>query len=242
MTCDKIKEIELDLIASKENLEIDMITLNERVKDKEKQYKFNYGKIPHNKSTIESQYKELELLKQEIDTENKCLISKKRQLVLSPFTELQSDAKLRELIYHFKKAGIQNVKSPEVDIEFESYLRQEMFQISTLEDIDKLRHTAERVVKLEYILLREKSKMHIVNQYVDSAIDELEGEKEEYRVMRQKYENLLSMERGVQKYKQEQDEKTNKFHHMVIDFKDKVSKVFDNFQEIMQIKKGKFEI
>lgn len=159
-------------------------------------------------------------------------------MILSPFNELQSDAKLRELIYHFKKASIQDIKAPEADIEFESYLRHEMFQISTLEDIDKLRTTAERVVKLEYILLREKSKMHIVNQYVDAAIVELESEKEEYRVMRQKYENLLSMERDLQKYKQEQDEKTTKFHNMIVNFKDKVTKVFDNFQEIMQIKKG----
>lgn len=44
-----------------------------------------------------------------------------------------------------------------------------MFQISTLEDIDKLRAIADRVVKLEYILLKEKSKMSIVNQYVGTS-------------------------------------------------------------------------
>ena len=134
------------------------------------------------------------------------MVSKKKQLLISPFGELQSEAKLRELIYHFKTANIQDIKSPEIDVEFESYLRREMFQISTLEDIDKLRSTADRVVKLEYILLKEKSKMHLVSQYVDSALKELENEKEEYRRMRQKYEHLLSMERDLQKYKREQDE------------------------------------
>lgn len=111
-------------------------------------------------------------MKEEVENENKLTISKKKQLLLSPFGELQSDAKLKELIYHFKKVNIQDIKAPEIDIEFESYLRREMFEITTLEDIDKLRSIADRVVKLEYILLKEKSKMHIVNQYVDAAIKE----------------------------------------------------------------------
>jgi len=114
-----------------------------------------------------------------------------------------------------------------------------MFQITTLEDIDKLRSIADRVVKLEYILLKEKSKMHIVNQYVDTAIKELETEKEEYRLMRQKYENLLSTEKDIQIYKRENDEKSNMFQRIIIDFRDKVTKIFDNFQEIIQIRKGK---
>ena len=113
-----------------------------------------------------------------------------------------------------------------------------MFQITTLEDIDKLRSIADRVVKLEYILLKEKSKMHIVNQYVDTAIKELETEKEEYRLMRQKYENLLSTEKDIQIYKRENDEKSNMFQRIIIDFRDKVTKIFDNFQEIIQIRKG----
>lgn len=46
------------------------------------------------------------------------------------------------------------------------------------------------------------------------------------------------MERDLQKHKQEQDDKTTKFHNMIVNFKDKVTKVFDNFQEIMQLKKG----
>ena len=114
-----------------------------------------------------------------------------------------------------------------------------MFQISTLEDIDKLRKTSERVIKLEYILLKEKAKMHLVSQYVDAEINELEAEKEEYRVMRQKYENLVSMERDLQRYRDEYEEKSNKFNSLMIDFKEKVIKVFDNFQEIIQVKKGK---
>ncbi|CAI2378451.1 unnamed protein product [Moneuplotes crassus] len=227
LTAQKIQETELDLLASKQNIEIDILSLNERIKEKEKQFKFNY----------ESQKKEIELLRQEVENENKILISKKKQLLLSPFNELQSDAKLRDLVYHFKKANIQDIKAPEIDIEFEAYLRTEMFQISTLEDIDKLRATADRVVKLEYILLKEKSKMSIVSQYVDAAIQELECEKEEYRVMRQKYENLLVTERDLQKYKREQDEKNNKFQSIIVDYRDKISKIFDCFQEIMQIKR-----
>ena len=246
LTCDRLKETEVELITTKQNLEIDLLTLNQRIKAKEKEFRFDYGKQldwvnQHLLLTfnIESHRKEIELLRQEVANENKCLVAKKKQLLLSPFSELKSDAKLRDLIYHFKKASIQDVKAPDIDIEFEAYLRREMFQISTLEDIDKLRNTCERVVKLEYILLREKSKMHLVNQYVDAAINELESEKEEYRIMRQKYENLLSMEKDLHKHKQEHEEKTNKFQHLLQEFKEKILKVFDNFQEIMQIKKGK---
>lgn len=143
------------------------------------------------------------------------------------------------LIHHFKKASIQDVKAPEIDVEFQAYFRKEMFHITTLEDINKLRETSERVIKLEYILLREKSKTHLITEYVDAAILELEAEKEEYRIMRQKYENLLTTERDLQKNKQDQDEKTNKLQLLMIDFKDKISKIFDNFSEITQIRKGK---
>ena len=161
---------------------------------------------------------------------------------MSPFNELKSEFKMRELISFFKNASIQDVKAPDIDIEFEEYLRKEMFQISTLDDIDKLRKTSERVIKLEYILLKEKAKMHLVSQYVDVEINELEAEKEEYRVMRQKYENLLSMEKDLQRYREEYEEKSNKFNSLLIDFKEKIIKVFDNFQEIIQVKRGKFEI
>jgi len=41
-------------------------------------------------------------MKQEVENENKLMISKNKQLLLSPFGELQSDAKLRNLIYYFK--------------------------------------------------------------------------------------------------------------------------------------------
>jgi len=47
LTSDKIQETELDLIVSKQNIEIDIISLNERIKAKEKQYKFDYGML-HN--------------------------------------------------------------------------------------------------------------------------------------------------------------------------------------------------
>lgn len=56
--------------------------------------------------------------------------------------------------------------------------------------------------------------------------------------MRKKYENLLTAEKDVQRYKRENDEKSNIFQNMIVDFRDKVTKVFNNFQEIMQIKKG----
>lgn len=188
--------------------------------------------------TLESQRKEIELHRQELVQETKLLVSKKKQLLLSPFNELHSEPKLRELISHFKKAHIQSIPSGDLDIEFESYLRREMFQISTLDDIDKLRTTADRVVKLEYILLKEKSKMHLVSQYVDAAIQELEAEKEEYRVMRHKYENLVGMEKDLHRYKQDMDEKEARFSSMLAEFRDRVYKVFDYFRDIIQVKKG----
>lgn len=165
LTAQKIQETELDLIASKQNIEIDILTLNERIKEKEKQYKYNYGTL-HFSLPLESQKTEIETLKSELQTESKILVNKKKQILFSPFTELKSSENLKSLIHHFKKASIQDIRAPEIDVEFEQYLRQEMFQISTLEDIDKLRAIADRVVKLEYVLLKEKSKMSIVNQYV----------------------------------------------------------------------------
>ena len=153
---------------------------------------------------------------------------------MSPFTELKSSMKMRQLISHFKHASLQDVNS--LDIEFEEYLRNEMFQITTLEDIDKLRATAERVVKLEYILLKEKSKMHLVSQYVDTAIEELENEKEEYRLMKHKYEGLIAMEKDMHKAKIDSEERNSKFRTLLVDYKVKISEIFDNFQEMIKIK------
>lgn len=45
LTCDQIQENELELVASKQSIEIDIMTLNERIKQKEKDFKFDYGNM-----------------------------------------------------------------------------------------------------------------------------------------------------------------------------------------------------
>jgi hypothetical protein len=45
MTGDNIRETELELVANKKKLEVDVMLLAERIKAKEKEYKLNYGEI-----------------------------------------------------------------------------------------------------------------------------------------------------------------------------------------------------
>ena len=47
LTIDDIRETEVELISSKKNIEIDIMMLNERMKTKEKEMKFDYGKITY---------------------------------------------------------------------------------------------------------------------------------------------------------------------------------------------------
>lgn len=56
--------------------------------------------------------------------------------------------------------------------------------------------------------------------------------------MRQKYETLLVNERDLHKEKQEIETKNAKIQGVLRDFRDRVTKIFDGFLEIMQIKKG----
>ena len=48
LTCDVIRETELELLSCKKNLEIDLLVLNDKIKAKEKEFKFDYGKFNKN--------------------------------------------------------------------------------------------------------------------------------------------------------------------------------------------------
>jgi sugar-specific transcriptional regulator TrmB len=162
---------------------------------------------------LESQIKEIELQRQEIKREYGMLATKKKQIIFAPFSAIEAEKRLFEISQKYKKDGIKDIIDPGYDIELQELLGKDTTRLNELNTQYK--------------------------EYIDATIQELEAEKEEYRIMRQKYENLLSMERDLHKHKIELEEKSNKFQHLMLDFKSKISTIFDNYLEIVQIRKGK---
>lgn len=152
--------------------------------------------------------------RQEVKNEYGTLATKKKQFLLAPFDAIEAEKRLFELSQKYKKDGIKDIIDPGYDIELQELLEKDIARLYELNTLSKY------------------------SEYIDATIQELEAEKEEYRIMRQKYENLLSMERDLHKHKIELEEKSNKFQHLMLDFKSKISTIFDNYLEIVQIRKG----
>jgi hypothetical protein len=77
----------------------------------------------------------------------------------------------------------------------------------------------EGLLKYEYCILQERVKNEIVKDYVESEIRGIDQEKSELLKEREKYANLLELERTLEEDKRRLDDKRAEFKVLVEDIK-----------------------
>lgn len=76
---------------------------------------------------------------------------------------------------------------------------------------NELHMKGEGLVKFEYCLLQERAKSSIIKEYLENELGLIEKEKTELEREREKYANVLELERQLQEDKRKLDERKLEF-------------------------------